>query len=90
VISIKFSIEFEQNVVDIHLLDHLVRQNIINNIFEASSDSQTKVFFPIFQSLKWSIVKFGLFKSLELSKYIIYIFNKISKKININLIIQYS
>jgi len=49
VISIKFSIEFEQNIVNIHLLDHLVKQNIINIIFEASNDSQTKVFFLFFE-----------------------------------------
>jgi hypothetical protein len=65
VINIKFSIEFEQNIVNIHLLDHVVRQNIINNIFETSNDSQTKVVISIFQFLKWSIVKFGLLKSLE-------------------------
>jgi hypothetical protein len=32
VISIKFSIECEQNIVNIHFLDHLGRQNTINII----------------------------------------------------------
>jgi hypothetical protein len=64
-INIKFSIEFEQNNVNINLLDHLVRENIISIIVEASSHFQMKAFFPIFQLLKWSIVKFAHLKSLE-------------------------
>jgi hypothetical protein len=44
-INIKFSIEFEQNIVNIHFLDHSVRPNIFNIIVEASSESQTKVSF---------------------------------------------
>jgi hypothetical protein len=77
VINNKFSTDFEQNIVNINLLDHLVKQNIISIIVEASVISKWKLFFPIFQLLKWSIVKFGLLKSLEVSQYIIYVFNKI-------------
>jgi hypothetical protein len=45
VINIKFSIEFEQNIVNINLLEHVVRQNIITIIVETSSHFKTKAFF---------------------------------------------
>ncbi len=80
VINVKFFIEFEQNIVNINLLEHLVRQNIISTIVEASSHFKTKAFFSVFQLPKWSIVQFGLLKSLEVSQYIIYVFKKISIK----------
>jgi hypothetical protein len=58
-----------------------MRENVINIIVEASSDSKLKFLFNFPTS---KIVKFGLLKSLELFKYMIYIFNKIS------IILQYS
>ncbi len=47
-INNKFSTDFEQNIVNINLLDHLVKQNIISIIVEASVISKWKLFFPIF------------------------------------------
>jgi hypothetical protein len=67
-----FLLNLKQNIQNIYLLNHLVKQNIINVYYYIIWWLPNQSFCPNFQSLKWSFVNFKLFKSLELTKYMIF------------------
>jgi hypothetical protein len=65
-IGIKFLLNLRQHIVDIYLLDHILRIYIY--IVASFGGLTIKVYFEHF---KWSIVNFVLFKSSKLTKYMI-------------------
>jgi hypothetical protein len=64
-----FLLNLRRNIENIYLLDHLVKEIIINIYYSIIWWVPNQSLSPNFQSLKWSFVNFKLFKSLELTKY---------------------
>jgi len=67
-------LNLEQNNGIIYLLDHLVKQSIINILLHHTMIPKSK-FLSKFPISKWSFVNYELFKSPKLTKYIFLVNN---------------